>query len=54
VYIRLPCIVRNLRDAPANDGSATVYQHGVQFHDIDAKDELLLENVIFRAMLAKM
>lgn len=54
VYIKLPCIVRNLRDVPANDGGATVYQHGVQFHDVDEKDELLLENVIFRAMLAKM
>ncbi len=54
VYIVLPCILRNLREAPGPDGGAPVMHHGVQFLEILEKDRLLLENFIFRAMLSEM
>lgn len=54
VYVALPCVLRNLREAPATDGRGSVLHHGVQFLEIDAKDQLLLENFIFRAMLSEL
>lgn len=54
VYIALPCLVRNLREAPAPDGRGNVMHHGVQFLEIQDKDRLLLENFIFRAMLSEL
>lgn len=54
VYVALPCVLRNLREAPSPDGRGAIMNHGVQFTDLDQKDQLLLENFIFRAMLAEM
>lgn len=54
VYVALPCVLRNLRETPGQDGAGTILNHGVQFVEVEDKDQLLLENFIFRAMLSEM